>query len=312
MMAVYPVRDRKSLSSINDKINTLFKEKASFSIIRIGNMEGYFLDCINKKEQPVDEFFHWLSLTSGVFPHDMDYLTNTWAPINHQAMINADILGFVDVSGHVKQNENFNQLYCSNKDTFYGVDDILVLDPGYLTNKGIVDVPCGNPWTRNLKGKKVLVVSAFVNSIKQQWSNIDKIWGVSKDDIVPFDLVDVIRAPFHPMMDERQKPEWTSWDKTRESLNAEIDTYEYDVLLTSAGAMAPALSNHAKEQGKIGITICGTLQLFFGLVGPRWAGQAQQYIDWARMFNQHWAWPAQVDTPHNKELFSRIENAYWK
>jgi hypothetical protein len=241
-------------------------------------MEGYFLETFYKGEDPLQEFIYWLTLTSGVFPHSKQFLTQVWAPINHKAMVNADILGFVDVSGSIEKNKSFNDAFCSNSYTFYGVDDILVLDPGYLVNKEIVDVTCSDPWTEKLKNKRVLVVSAFVDSIKEQWKHKEKIWGDSLEKITPFELVDVLRSPFHPQMDNRQFPGCDTWDKALQYLMNQIDTYEYDVLLVSAAAMAPALADHAKNRGKIGITICGTLQLFFGLAGARWTGNHQSYI----------------------------------
>lgn len=311
-MSQYVVKDKPALVKINDTINEYFYKEEPFALSRIGNMEGYFLDCINKQEMPLQEFFHWLSLTSGVFPVDMDYLVNTWAPINQMSMKYSDILGFVDISGHVKANKNFNDLYCANKPTFFGVDDILVLDPGYLVNKDIVDVTCDNPWTRNLAGKRVLVVSAFVDSIYEQWKNIDKIWGDKRKDIVPFELAGVVRSPFHPAMDDRQKIGWTSWDKVLDSLCYDIDGYDYDVLLISAGAWAPPLAIHAKMRGKIGITLCGTLQLFFGILGARWTGKNPAYNAWSKMYNEHWEYPRDIDLPKRKDVFDKFENAYWK
>lgn len=309
---MYNVKTKDALSSTNDKINELFEKSDPFSVIRIGNMEGYFLDCFNKQTMPLQEFFYWLTLTSGVYPHDMHYLVNTWAEHNYQAMVNSDVLGFVDISGHVKLNEDFNNKYTKGKHTFYGEDEILVLDPGYLTNCGLVDVPCEDPWTRNLKGKKVLVVSNFEDTINEQWPKIKEIWGDKYEDIAAFDLVGVVRSPFHPMMDDRQYPHCDTWDKTLKYMQQEMDKHDYDVALVSAAAWAPALANHAKNTGKIGLTICGTLQLYFGIIGSRWAGNNRLYTEWPKMFNEHWKWANEIDLPKNKDTFNKFEKAYWK
>jgi hypothetical protein len=309
---MYNVKEKKKLVDLNEMICNLFDKGNPFSVVRIGNMEGYFLETFHKNEDPLVEFIYWLTLTSGVFPHSKDFLTKIWAPINHEAMINADILGFVDVSGAIEKNISFNELYCKNKYTFYGVDDILVLDPGYLVNKEIVDVPCPNPWTEKLKSKKVLVVSAFVESIKEQWKHKELIWNDTLDKIAPFELVDVVRSPFHPQMDNRQFPECDTWEKSLQYIMNQIDSYDYDVLLVSAAAMAPALANHAKNKGKVGITICGTLQLFFGLLGARWAGNHKSYTSWSKMFNEYWKYPLDVDRPQNEAVFNQFEKAYWK
>lgn len=309
---MYNVKTKEALSSTNDKINQLFEKNDPFSVVRIGNMEGYFLDCFNKQTMPLQEFFYWLTLTSGVYPHDMHYLVNTWAEHNYQAMTNSDVLGFVDISGHVKLNEDFNNRYTKGKHTFFGEDEILVLDPGYLTNCGLVDVACENPWTKHLAGKKVLVVSNFVSTIEEQWQKIKDVWGDKSDVMANYELVGVVRSPFHPMMDDRQYPHCDTWDKTLKHMQQEMDKYDYDVALVSAAAWAPALANHAKNTGKIGLTICGTLQLYFGIIGSRWAGNNKLYTEWPKMFNEHWKWPNDDDLPRNKDTFNKFEKAYWK
>lgn len=309
---MYNVKTKEALTSTNNKINELFQKGDPFSVIRIGNMEGYFLDCFNKQTMPLQEFFYWLTLTSGVYPHDMDYLVNVWAEHNYEAMLNSDVLGFVDISGHIKLNQDFNDKYAKDKPTFYGEDEILVLDPGYLTNCGLVDVSCENPWTRNLKGKKVLVVSSFVSTINEQWSKIKDVWGDKFSDMADYELAGVVRSPFHPMMDDRQYPGCDTWDKTLKAMQDEMDTYDYDVVLVSAAAWAPALANHAKKRGKIGLTICGTLQLYFGIIGSRWAGNNRLYTEWPKMFNEHWTWANEDDLPRNKDTFNKFEKAYWK
>jgi hypothetical protein len=94
---MYTIKNPDAVANINNQIIELFDSKKPFSVIRMGNMEGYFLDCFDKDTAPVDEFYYWLSLTSGVFPRDDNYLKNVWAPINRSAMINSDLLGFVDI-----------------------------------------------------------------------------------------------------------------------------------------------------------------------------------------------------------------------
>lgn len=294
------------LQQINDKISSLFDSGNPFSVVRIGNMEGYFIDCFFRKTAPLEEFHYWLSLTSGVYPMDVNYLTTIWLQENINAIDNADALGFVDVSGEVERNKVFVDTHCSNKFSFYGVKKIEILDPGILLNKDIIS----NPWTKNLKGKKVLVVSSHVNTIKQQWKKMKDIWGEHLEEIAPFDLVDVVRSPFHPQMDDRQYENCTSWDQTLNHMKNLIDQYEYDVLLVGAAAYSPALADHAKRKGKIGITLCGAIQLYFGILGSRWTTQ-DYYKDWLKLFNENWIYTLESDLPRNRHIFDRFEKAYW-
>lgn len=294
-----------SIQDTNDKIISLFESKIPFSVIRIGNMEGYFIDCYHEKDPPLDEFYYWLTLTSGVYPHNEQYLKGIWLSENLKAIDNADVLGFVDVSGEVEKNTYFRNLHCNDKYSVYGVRNIEILDPGILLDESLIT----NPWTKQLKGKRVLVVSSHINSIKHQITKLREIWGDKLDDIAGFELVDVIRSPFHPQMDDRQYPNCYSWDQTLHYMNNLVDSYDYDVLLVGAAAYSPALANHAKEQGKIGITICGAIQLYFGILGSRWF--QDYYSKWRSLFNDSWIYPLKEDLPKNIEVFNRFEGAYW-
>lgn len=310
-MVQYVVNNPENLNKLNNKIIDILNLEKPASIVRIGNMEGYFLQTLYNNGVPLEEYVYWLTLTSGVHPgNDLSYLQNIWSPINLESMKNADMLGFVDISGGIKNDYNFTQNYCTNKLSFYGVQDILVLDPGYLINRKITNVECINPWTKYLKNKNVVVITSHIKTIKTQWKNIDNIWGKDKELITPFNLVDVIRAPFHPMMDDRQYPNCNTWDETLKYLCDEMDKLDYDVVLIGAGAWAPALANHAKNTGKIGITICGVLQLFFGILGSRWT-QTPEYNAWKMLFNEHWIYPLEEDLPKNKNIFNQFEKAYW-
>jgi hypothetical protein len=298
------------LLELNNVISSFFEKNTPFSLVRVGNMEGHFLQNIFNNQPTSEEFFSWLSLTSGVFPHNIEYLKEVWVPLNFNYIKNSDILGFVDVSGAIYNDTEFNLNFCKNKITFFGEAEILALDPGFLCNKNILEMPIFNPWTKYLQNKKVLILTSHEKSIKYQLSNMKNIWGSSYNDF-NFDVAGIIRTPYHPEMDDRQYPGCSTWEKSLNYLQNEMDKYSYDIALTSGGAFAPGLADHAKNKGKIGITICGVLQLYFGILGSRWNGRHRLYVDWNKMFNNHWIEPISVDLPKNKNIFDRFEKAYW-
>lgn len=309
-MVQYTVHNFKKLEILNKEIASLIKKGEPGSLIRVGNTEGYFLETIFNGQQFSPELFNWLAYPAGVYPTDnINYLKNTWANINFEAIKNADILGFVDISDAIQNNQKFLNTFSSNKCTFFK-DDIMVLDPGYLTNYKVTDAECTNPWTKELKNKKVLVISSHAMSIAEQWKNITNIWGDLKNIIVPFELAGIIRAPFHPVLDNRQYPNCSTWDETLFSLCIEMDNIDYDVVLIAAGAYAPWLAHHAKLSGKIGITVCGALQLYFGILGSRWT-KAPVFEAWNKLFNEYWKYPIEDDLPQNKNIFNKFEQAYW-
>lgn len=308
-MIQYTVHNSKNLEILNREITNLIKKGDPASLIRVGNTEGYFLETTFNNEEFSPELFNWLAYPAGVYPTNTDYLKNIWADINFEAIKNADIIGFVDISNAIQNNKNFLETFCYNKYSFFK-DDIMVLDPGYLTNYKVTNVECPNPWTKELKNKKVLIISSHALSIKEQWKNITNIWGNLKDIIVPFELTGIIRAPFHPTLDNRQYPDCPTWDKTLFALCKEMDNIDYDIVLVAAGAYAPWLANHAKLSGKIGITVCGALQLYFGILGSRWT-KAPVFAAWNRLFNEYWKYPLEEDLPQNKNIFNQFEQAYW-
>lgn len=297
-------------------INSLIGEKIDkgdpASILRMDNTIGYVLDCFNKKEMPVAQFFNQLTfIEGGIYPIDGDFYYQRIVPEMYKSMHDSDILGFVDISGDILRG-NFLNNFDTNKVIFAGNNhNYLVMDPGALlglSHFGKVD----DPWTSHLKDKKVLVISTHLDSIKHQWKKIDKVWGNNKNLIASFKLVDVIHSPYHPNVDNRQYGKFNDWLECVEHIKGIIDTYDYDILLAGCSTSAPLYCTHAKLRGKIGIQTGGVLQLFFGLIGKRWLSEGH-YARWREMFNEHWIFPLLSDHAQQKNNYNYLETnqAYW-
>jgi hypothetical protein len=299
---------------LNELISDLLKANEPFSLLRIDNTAGYVMDCLHKNTVPVREFYNDAALIEGgIFPNTLDYAYDVVIPSNLEAMTQCDILGFVDLSGEIEKNTAFTNLF-GDKPKFYGADSFLVLDPCALLNADGAH-QLETPWPTYLKGKKVLVVSTHAETIKHQWNNMDNIWGWNKDKIAPFELVDVIKSPYHPIMDPNQYPGCNNWKDTVEYIKAKIDTYDYDVLIAGSTTSSPIYAEHAKQKGKVGIQTGGVHQLFFGIMGYRWSPEANNiYKPWAKFYNQHWMYPLEVDEPANRKKYKSLETnyAYWK
>lgn len=296
---------------LNDTISEWIKEGTPASLIRIDNTAGYVLDCMSKNTTPVNHFFNENTLIeAGINPRSMEYVYSYVYPKTLELMKKSDILGFVDISGDISRNTNFLSQF-QDKPIFYSGHTYHVLDPGLLVGEAEVGF-VENPWTQNLKGKKVLVISSHYESIMRQWEKIDLVWGEKKDKIVPFDLVGCIRSPYHPILDDRQYNGCDTFEKLVEYIKKEIDRYDYDVLLTSVSHQSPFYADYAKQQGKIGIQTGGILQLYFGIKGNRWT-QNIGYSKWQEMFNEHWIYPLEVDAPQRRKEYSFLETtfAYW-
>ena len=297
----------------NNEIWKILHSGEPASILRIDNTMGYVLDCYHKDQQPLEGFFnHNTFIEGGYYPNDKKWYRNYVVPAVEDAMRDSDILGFVDMSGDIRNGDYLNKYQEYQTKRVFGGDAFLVMDPGAILGHSTQFGMLKNPWTTKLKGKKVLVISTHAATIKHQWNNIEKIWGDQKDTIVPFDLVDCIRSPYHPMVDGRQPPNCPTWLHAVAYYKELIDTYDYDVLLAGCSTSAPLYAQHAKETGKVGIQTGGTIQLFFGILGYRWT-KVPGYSTWHNMYNEHWIEPLKEDHSQGRTKFQHLESnfAYW-
>jgi len=295
---------------INDLIGSKLQTSEPFSVIRIDNTAGNVMECLHRGQRPDPEHYNRNTLIEcGVYPTIEEYGFNIVYKLVKEAMNNCDILGFVDVTDTMADSD-FARQY-DHKPTFFA-EDCTVVDPIVLMGHHDKYGKVGNPWTQYLAGKKVLVVSTHAESIKHQWKNIDKVWPTNRQEIVPFELVDVIRSPYHPAIDDRQYDNCRTWTDSVQAIKDMIDGYDYDVLLSGSTTSSPLYVEHAKSRGKVGIQTGGAIQLFFGIVGYRWALPA--FAQWHRSFNENWIYPLKIDEPQRREELKFLESmyAYWQ
>ncbi len=88
---------------------------------------------------------------------------------------------------------------------------------------------------------------------------------------------------------------------------SEISTYDYDIALIAAGALALPLVSHVKNLGKVGISLGGHLQVLFGIKGGRWANDPYWQMNY---FNENWIDMPQKYYPENKDNLTD-KGAYW-
>lgn len=155
------------------------------------------------------------------------------------------------------------------------------------------------PWTLALKGKKVLVVHPFAETIKSQYARIDKVF--PNDVILPeFDLK-VLKAV---QTAGGNKTKFKTWFDALQYMEDEIDKIDYDICLLGCGAYGFPLASHIKRKGKQAIHLGGGLQLLFGIKGRRWE-TVSEYLDqfpYAKTYyNEYWVRPSADETPINAE-----------
>lgn len=297
----------------NDLFGSIIQKGEPASILRIDNTASYGIQQLVHGKLPSKEYVNENSLVEGgITPPNLHYLFDVVWRKTFDLMLNSDVLGMVDISGNIARDVEYLTSNFQNKHIFF---EYFVVDPIALlgvSNYG----PVNTPWPSYLKGKKVLALSSHANTIKHQWKNIDLIWGKNRDLIAPFELVDAISTPYHPLIDDRQYPNCENFEQLVQITKERIDQYDYDVLLTGITTQSPFYVDHAKKMGKIGIQTGGVLQLFFGILGERWAGPNTGYKNWDKMYNEYWMYPLDIDEPQKRKQMQDINletsYAYWK
>jgi hypothetical protein len=107
---------------------------------------------------------------------------------------------------------------------------------------------------------------------------------------------ELIRTPYSPALTGREV--CADWFAALNDLKRQMAEVEYDVALIAAGAYANPLVIEAKAAGKVGINLGGCLQLYFGIRGRRWEGNA--LLQGA--FNEAWTRPLVSEVPAKAHL----------
>jgi hypothetical protein len=196
-------------------------------------------------------------------------------------------LGKVDILGSWLKNEDFF------KEELLGSKKVMLedLEP-FFTQK---------PWTAALKGKKVLIVHPFENTIKEQFLLKDKLFD---NGLLPdFELITV--KAVQTIAGEKSK--FGDWFEALDYMKSLIASKDFDVCILGCGAYGFPLASFVKDMGKKAIHLGGVTQLLFGIKGSRW----ENFIvyPYQNLYNDYWVRPDKKDKPKNAEM---VEGAcYW-
>lgn len=167
-----------------------------------------------------------------------------------------------------------------------------------------------NPWTRYLKGKKVLVVHPFAESIKAQYQKRKFLF--DNPEVLPeFSSLTVIKA-VQSLGGEHNG--FRDWFEALHFMEEQVDQVDYDVALIGCGAYGMPLAAHCKQMGKKAVHLGGALQLLFGIKGNRWEsstyGRGWPGINYPKLLsNPYWVRPIEAERPKNAQ---KVEDAcYW-
>lgn len=161
-----------------------------------------------------------------------------------------------------------------------------------------------NPWSRILKGKKVLVVHPFTDSIKSQYEKKRPL--LFKDPNVLPEFKELILVKAVQTMANSKDSRFSNWFEALKYMEDEIDKHDYDIALIGCGAYGMCLAAHVKRQGKQAVHLASMTQMLFGIYGRRWVEQEPEYLEY---INEYWIRPGNNEKPLGAQS---VENGcYW-
>lgn len=223
-----------------------------------------------------------MHLNAGVFPYG-EKMALRFSEILAEAASNVDLLGYW---------ESFMQNYltlevCRND---VAITQLGSLEPYYSAT----------PWTSALKGKKVLVIHPFKESIESQYKKRTLLF--ENPDMLPEFQLTVVKAvqTIAGEKDER----FENWEQALNYMYEEAMRQDFDVAIIGCGAYGMPLAAMLKKAGKIAIHLGGATQLLFGIKGNRWDNTIGKTL-----YNEHWVRPMESEIPSASR---KIENGcYW-
>lgn len=159
----------------------------------------------------------------------------------------------------------------------------------------------GQPWSEALRGRRVLVVHPFAESILSQYQ-LNRVRLFENSNVLPeFDLQ--VLAP--PQTLAPLTAGYATWLDALEHLVGRTLQQDFDVALLGCGAYGLPLGAAIKTAGKQAIHLGGALQVLFGIRGRRWEAMPQIAV----LMNDAWIRPSLCETPMSA---SSVEQAcYW-
>jgi hypothetical protein len=160
---------------------------------------------------------------------------------------------------------------------------------------------CERPWSRALRGRNVLVIHPFADSIQEQYEHKRQLLFDNEGILPPFDL-HLIRAV---QSAAGEAPDFDSWFAALESMKASMDAMPYDVCIVGAGSYGLPLAAHAKASGRLAVHMGGATQILFGIKGHRW--DDHEII--STLYRDSWVRPKPSEVPRE---FTLVEDGcYW-
>lgn len=220
--------------------------------------------------------------SAGIFPADVEHNAE-FSRVYLEASKSADIMALCDVY----KEKTIVDKYCS--------------DAKFIRAKSIEPYYYTEPWTKSLKGKNVLIVHPFVETIKQQYQHRENIF-LNTNVLPEFGSIQFVKTV---QSAAGANTEFKTWSEALKYMCDEIGEKQFDIAIVGAGAYAMPICAYIKSIGKIAIQMSGATQLLFGIKGRRW----DNHPIISGFYNEYWVRPNEEETPPQVK---KVEGgSYW-
>lgn len=268
----------------NEMIRQMLQSDQPFVASRFGSTE---LSVVLRREAHRNHRFYRnndknLCLLSGFFPEDEGLM-------DQFAKMMIDIVGEIDLLG----------VWFSSLEEYIVGEYMQSTALTHLT--AVEPYAYARPWSRELKGKKVLVVHPFELSVRKQYTRRDKLF--ENPEILPqfelktFKAVQTIAGE----KDDR----FQTWFDALKYMKDSIREIDFDVAIIGCGAYGMPLAIEVKKMGKQAVHMGGATQILFGIKGARW----DENDSISCMYNEYWIRPDENEKCRNSKIVEG--GCYW-
>jgi len=156
------------------------------------------------------------------------------------------------------------------------------------------------PWTKALKGKTILVIHPFSESITRQYQKRELLF--NNPNILPEFNLKTIQAI---QSIAGSNVQYKDWFEALEYMKNQINLIDFDIAIIGCGAYGFPLAAHIKRLGKKAIVLGGATQILFGIRGTRW----ESFPPCRPLMNENWVRPLKSEVPNNFEIVEG--GCYW-
>lgn len=289
-----------SKEGANSYISQLIEKGDPFWVGRYGHTElgficSYLSQKYGKPDGQLEKRFHNLQNNAGFFPNDLE-LGMDYAELIMRLSKEMDVHAIWPLYledyfvKHVENNSKLMHYVC--------------LEPWAARNS----VPKVLPWSHSLRGKKVLLIHPFEDTIREQYEEkreriFEKIYP-NADDILPQFELKTLKAV--QTIAGNRDSRFDTWFEALNWMTEQCRNIDFDVAILGCGAYGFPLAAEIKKMGKSSIQMCGATQLMFGILGRRWENNPNIM---GEIVNDAWVRPQISDSVKNS---IRVEDAcYW-